>query len=197
MLAELYEKNPNYKPLGNDCFAHVSAIIGCQPLRHPAFARTAVWFEPPVFGHSVLIGPGSEIFAGAEIGDETVICNGASVREAAKIGSRCVIGRMVAISHDVVIGDRVKVMDQAHISGKSVIGDDTFVAQHTIFANDKDPREYVWSDQFSGPTIGKKVLLGAGCYVGADIQVGDGAIIAAMAIVTKHVQPGAIIKGKW
>ena len=197
MLAEWYEKNPNYKPLGNDCFAHVSAIIGCQPLRHPAFARKAEWFEPPVFGSAVLIGPGAEVFAGATIGGNTVICNGASVRENTRIGENCVIGRQATISHDCILGDNVRVMDQAHVTGKTTVGDGTFIAQHAVFANDKDPREYVWKDEFNGPTIGKKVLIGAGCYVGADIVIGDGAIIAALAIVTKNVQPGAIIKGKW
>jgi serine O-acetyltransferase len=43
------------------------------------------------------------------------------------------------------------------------------------------------------PTIGNNVLLGAGAKIIGDIEIGDGAMIGANAVVTKNVPAGAVI----
>ncbi len=46
-----------------------------------------------------------------------------------------------------------------------------------------------------GATIGNNVLLGAGAKIIGDIEIGDGAMIGANAVVTKNVPAGAVIVG--
>lgn len=45
------------------------------------------------------------------------------------------------------------------------------------------------------PTVGSRVVLGAGCTVLGDIEVGDSCTVGALAIVTKDVEAGATVIG--
>lgn len=45
------------------------------------------------------------------------------------------------------------------------------------------------------PRIGNDVMLGAGCVLLGDIEVGDGAVIGANAVVTKSVPAGCVALG--
>ena len=45
------------------------------------------------------------------------------------------------------------------------------------------------------PRIGRRVMLGAGCIVLGDIEVGDDVTIGANAVVTKSVPAGCVVAG--
>lgn len=45
------------------------------------------------------------------------------------------------------------------------------------------------------PRIGNDVMLGTGCVLLGDIEVGDGAVIGANAVVTKSVPSGCVALG--
>jgi acetyltransferase-like isoleucine patch superfamily enzyme len=135
------------------------------------------------------------VYAGAEIGEDTVICPYAHIREGAKIGKRCVIGVGVRIGFDAWIGDHVQIMDDTHISGGTVIGDRCFVAQHVCTANDDKPRGYVWKG-ITPVTIGADCVIGAGARLRPGITIGAGATIAMGAVVTRDVPAGAMVKGE-
>lgn len=89
------------------------------------------------------------------------------------------IGRRVAIDHGagVVIGET------------AVVGDDCVIYQGvTLGGVDLRPVK-------RHPTLGRKVVVGAGAKVLGAITVGDGARIGANAVVVNDVPPGAIAIG--
>ena len=90
-----------------------------------------------------------------------------------------VIGRRVVIDHGmgVVIGET------------AIVGDDVLI-YHGVTLGGK---EYTTAKRH--PTIGNRVLLGAGAKIIGNITVGDGAQIGANAVVTKTVPAGAVIVG--
>ena len=45
------------------------------------------------------------------------------------------------------------------------------------------------------PRIGNDVMLGAGCVLLGDIEVGDGAVVGANAVVTKSAPAGCVALG--
>ncbi len=45
------------------------------------------------------------------------------------------------------------------------------------------------------PCVGKHVYLGAGATLLGSISIGDGAIVGAGSVVTKNVEPGAVVAG--
>lgn len=174
---------------------HPAALLHIRPMRHPTFARQAqAVVDRTMLGINVRVGPFARLYAGATIGDESVIADAACVRENAIVGHHSVIGQMVQIGHDCVIGDHVQIMDGAHLSGECSVGDGTFIGPRVCMANDDRPQGY----KFKGLTpvrVGRNCLIGTGAILRAGITVGDGAIIAAGALVVKDVRAGAVVKG--
>lgn len=98
---------------------------------------------------------------------------GIEIHPGATIGRRVVIdhGMGVVIGETAIVGDDVLIYHGVTLGGK---------------VNDRVKRH---------PTIGNNVLLGAGAKIIGDIEIGDGAMIGANAVVTKNVPAGAVIVG--
>jgi UDP-2-acetamido-3-amino-2,3-dideoxy-glucuronate N-acetyltransferase len=174
---------------------HPTAILHHQPMRHPTFARKAqAYGSETVLGDNIMVGPFAVLYAGARIESNTVIADKVTVRENAHIGRDCIIGQMVQIGHDCIVGDRVQIMDCAHLSGECTVGDGTFIGQHASTANDDMPVGYQFTKNHP-VRIGKNCLIGMGARLRAGITIGDGAVIASGAVVTKDVPAGAKVMG--
>lgn len=87
------------------------------------------------------------------------------------------IGRRVVIDHGmgVVIGET------------AVVGDDVLI-YHGVTLGGK---EYTTAKRH--PTIGNRVLLGAGAKIIGNVTIGDDAKIGANAVVTKDVPAGTVV----
>jgi serine O-acetyltransferase len=98
---------------------------------------------------------------------------GIEIHPGATIGRRVVIdhGMGVVIGETAIVGDDVLIYHGVTLGGK---------------VNNRVKRH---------PTIGNNVLLGAGAKIIGDIEIGDGAMIGANAVVTKNVPAGAVIVG--
>ena len=94
------------------------------------------------------------------------------------------LGRRLVIDHGmgVVIGETAE------------IGDDCLV-YHAVTLGGKRPGDRNHSQGRRHPKVGSGVTIGAGALLLGDITVGDGARIAAQAVVTKDVPPGALAVG--
>ncbi|WP_130866002.1 serine O-acetyltransferase [Acidipropionibacterium timonense] len=98
---------------------------------------------------------------------------GIEIHPGATIGRRFFIdhGMGVVIGETAIVGDDVLMYHQVTLGGR---------------ARGRFKRH---------PTIGDRVLLGAGAKVIGDITVGDDAKIGANALVVKDVAPGAVVVG--
>lgn len=98
---------------------------------------------------------------------------GIEIHPGATIGRRVVIdhGMGIVIGETAIVGDDVLIYHGVTLGGK---------------VNDRVKRH---------PTVGNNVLLGAGAKLIGDIEIGDGAMIGANAVVTKNVPAGAVIVG--
>ena len=91
------------------------------------------------------------------------------------ISHNSIIGRGLRLPHPigVVIGDGVKIEDQVVIFQNVTIG-----------SHGKTDREKTY------PSIGKGVKIYAGARIIGGLTIGEGAVIAANAVVNKDVRPG-------
>jgi serine O-acetyltransferase len=98
---------------------------------------------------------------------------GIEIHPGATMGRRVVIdhGMGIVIGETAIVGDDVLIYHGVTLGGK---------------VNDRVKRH---------PTVGNRVLLGAGAKIIGDIEIGDGAMIGANAVVTKNVPAGAVIVG--
>ncbi len=163
----------------------------------PPGARQA----PP--GDAPFIHPTAEVSASAHIGPRTRIWHHAQVREKAVIGAECIIGKGVYIGAGVRVGHRVKVQNYALVYEGVTLEDGVFVGPHACLTNDRHPRAVTpdgtlqtaadWEIQ---PIhVGRGASIGAHATVIAGVTIGEWAMVAAGAVVTRDVPPHALVMG--
>ena len=102
-------------------------------------------------------------------------------------------GMNLHIGKHVFINSGCSFQDQGGI----YIGDNTLIGHQVVFAtinHDEDP--YKRASMFFKPIhIGKNVWIGAHATILPGVNIGDGAIIGAGAVVTKDVEPYTVVAG--
>ena len=102
-------------------------------------------------------------------------------------------GQNIAVGKRVFINEGCCFQDQGGIE----IGDDCLIGQQVVFATlNHDPAPRRRANMFAAPIrLGKRVWIGAHATVLAGVTVGDNAIVAAGAVVTKDVPANAVVAG--
>jgi acetyltransferase-like isoleucine patch superfamily enzyme len=172
------------------------AYLGKEPKGAGATARDVKFERRVVVGRGTSVGPHAVIFQDVAIGAETLIGDGASIREQCRIGSRCIISRYVTLNYNTTVGDRTRIMDLTHLTGNAIIGNDVFVSIHVSMVNDNEmiTRRYE-EGRIIGPRIDDKASIGAGACLLPGVRIGEGALVAAGAVVTKDVEPYGVVMG--
>lgn len=186
--------------LGEGITVFPGAVLGRPPLSSGATTRKPeVTLLPVRIGNNCIIGANAVIYADVEIGNNTMVCDTACIREGCRIGSFCVIAMGVTINYNASIGDRVRVMDNTHLTGNILIEDGVFVGMLVTTANDnymgrKPPAvEGKWVER--GPVIRQFATIGQGACILPGVEIGENAIVAANAVVTKNVEPRSVVMG--
>lgn len=149
------------------------------------------------------IHPSADVSESATIGDGASVWHLAQVRDGASIGSNCVIGRGAYIGTGVWIGDNTKVQNYALIYQPASIGSGVFIGPSVVLTNDTYPRAITpegalkshqdW--EAAGVTIENGASVGAHATCVAPVTIGEWAVVAAGAVVTKDVAPFALVAG--
>lgn len=102
-------------------------------------------------------------------------------------------GKNIRLGKNVFINSGCRFQDQGGI----IIGDGVLIGHNVVLAtlnHDVDPQKR--SDMFPAPIrIGKNVWIGAQATVLPGVTIGDGAIVAAGAVVTRDVPANVIVGG--
>ena len=102
-------------------------------------------------------------------------------------------GRNITIGKDVFINSGCHFQDQGGIE----IGDDVLIGQQVVIAtlnHDFNPEER--GNMSPSPVkIGNKVWIGAHATILPGVTIGDGAVVAAGAVVTKSVPAFSVVAG--
>jgi UDP-2-acetamido-3-amino-2,3-dideoxy-glucuronate N-acetyltransferase len=134
-----------------------------------------------------------------DIGENTSIWQYCVVLAGAKIGSKCNICSHCFIENDVVIGDRVTIKNGVYVFDSIYIADDVFIGPNVTFTNDIYPKSKRGAERISASypktIIGKGASIGGGATILPGITIGEGALIGAGAVVTKDVNPNAVVYG--
>ena len=132
-----------------------------------------------------------------EIGDGTKVWHFCHIQKGARIGENCSFGQNVNISNNVKIGNNVKVQNNVSIYEGVELEDGVFCGPSCVFTNDLTPRA-----EFPKGTAGyKKTVVKHGASIGANATIvcghtiGEYAMIAAGAVVTKDVSPYTLVAG--
>lgn len=135
-------------------------------------------------GRNVALGAFTNLY-GCVIGDETRIGAFVEIQKNARIGSRCKISSHTFICEGVTIEDNV------------------FIGHNVTFTNDLFPRATAQDgrlkqdgDWVCTPTLVKRnASVGSGATLLAGVTIGENAIVGAGSMVTRDVEPYAIVAG--
>lgn len=141
-------------------------------------------------------------------------------RDSWQLGERCFLSELAAVQAEkLIMGDRAYVAAHAYLTGTVTMGRDTTINAFTVVRGTinlgdavrigahtsllgfnhtmSDPDVEVFRQPISerGITIGNDVWIGSHVVILDGVTVGDKAMIAAGAVVTKDVPAGAIVGG--
>jgi len=133
---------------------------------------------------------------GAQVGEGTQIWHFSHVLEGSIVGSRCSIGQNVVIGPHVVVGDGCKIQNNVSVYDGVTLEDDVFCGPSCVFTNVLTPRAFVDRRSEFAPTLVKRgASIGANATVVCGTVIGEFAMIAAGAVVTRDVPPFALVAG--
>ena len=133
---------------------------------------------------------------GCAIGEGTKIWHFSHIMPNCTIGNKCNIGQNVVVSPDVILGNNVKVQNNVSIYTGVICEDDVFLGPSMVFTNVINPRSAVIrKDEYKKTIVKKGASIGANSTIICGNNIGEFALIGAGAVVTKEVQPYALVVG--
>lgn len=160
-------------------FSYLSTLFSIKKITYPYIALTAIWDKNTCFTkksalrrfskcHNVTLGDYSSIGANSEVYDAK-------------------IGRFTVIAKECILGVGIHPTN--------------FLTPHSIFykttpwAFHPEWKKCIDYDECQQITIGNDVWIGTRSIIFEGVNIGDGAIIASGAVVTKDVPPFAVVGG--
>ncbi len=136
-------------------------------------------------GPDSIIRPGTTIFSNVKTGDSFKTGHNALIRERTTIGNNVLVGSNVIIDGNVTIGNNVSIQGNVYIPTDVTIEDNVFIGPCAVLANDKYPIRKEYNPM--GPILRKGASVGANTTILPGAEIGEGAMVAAGALVTRNV----------
>ncbi len=133
---------------------------------------------------------------GCKIGKGTKIWHFCHIMSGSEIGENCNIGQNVVVSPGVRLGKNVKVQNNVSIYTGVICEDDVFLGPSMVFTNIINPRSAIIRKDSYVPTVVEKgASIGANSTIICGNRIGSYSFIGAGAVVTRDVQPYALVVG--
>lgn len=136
-------------------------------------------------GENALIRPNSIIYCDVKIGRNLKTGHGILIRENTEIGDNAMIGTGTIIEGFSKIGSNVSLQSCTYIPMETVIEDYVFIGPYAVLTNDKYPIRK--KNKLKGPILRRGASIGANATILPGVEIGEGAMVAAGALVAKDV----------
>ncbi|PCJ81814.1 MAG: N-acetyltransferase [Flavobacteriales bacterium] len=120
-----------------------------------------------------------------------------------EIGDNSKIGSFVEIQKNAIIGKNCKISSHSFICEGVHIKDNVFIGHGVTFINDKYPKAVNTDGSMQTDSdwkviatiVERGVSIGSGSTILCGIKIGENATVGAGSVVTRDVQPNAVIAG--
>ncbi len=146
---------------------------------------------PLTLGSKSLIRSHSIFYQGSTLGDGLVTGHRVTVRERTQAGINFQIGTSTEIQGDTTIGDHVRFQSNIFVGKNTRIGSFVWVLPYVVLTNDPTPP----SNVLLGCVIRDYASISAAVTVLPGVVIGEHALVAAQACVTKDVPPRMVVAG--
>ncbi len=147
-------------------------------IEHIEFSGTSI-------GENAVVRSNSIIYCKVTIGRNFRTGHNILIREDTTIGDNVLIGTNVVIDGNSTIGNNVSIQSNVYIPTNTMIEDNVFIGPCAVLANDKYPIRKKY--ELKGPVLRKGASIGANSTMLPGIEIGEGAMVAAGALVTKDI----------
>lgn len=120
-----------------------------------------------------------------------------------RIGEDTRVGAFVEVQRGATVGARCKISTHSFICSGVTIEDEVFVGHGVIFINDRRPyatnpdgslqAEGDWNLETT--MVRRRASIGSGAIIMCGVEIGEGAMIGAGALVTHNVAPNTLVVG--
>lgn len=120
-----------------------------------------------------------------------------------EVGDGSRIGAFVEIQKGAVIGERCKISSHSFICEGVTIEDECFIGHGVMFTNDRFPQatnpdgsaqtDADWTLELT--RVKRRASIGSNATIVCGLTIGEGALVAAGAVVTKDVPDFAVVAG--
>src|SRR2546428_9827524 len=117
------------------------------------------------------------------------------IRESTPNRDDCLFGSGGVVDFAVVIGDRVRLHSQVFIPEYSVLEDDCWLGPRVVLTNARFPASRRAKDTLQGVRIGRFAKVGANATLLPGVVIGAGALVGAVAVVTRDVPADTVVVG--
>lgn len=143
------------------------------------------------------VHPTSIVDDNVQIGENSKIWHFCHIQSGAVIGQNCSFGQNVNVSNNVKVGNGVKVQNNVSLYEGVELEDYVFCGPSCVFTNDLTPRaRYPKGHAGYKKTVVKHdASIGANATIVYGHSIGEFALIAAGAVITKNVPAHALMAG--
>ncbi len=142
-------------------------------------------FTGTTIGKNAIIRSGSVIYCDVVIGDDFQTGHNVIIREKTTIGNLVAIGTATVIEGNCRIGNHVSIQSMVYIPIDTTVEDNVFIGPNAVLTNDRYPPIRIGG--LKGPYIRKGAVIGANSTLLPGVCIGEGALVAAGAVVTRDV----------
>ena len=181
--------------IGHNTFIAENAVIG-HPGKDEKELLLAKKFDEvagAVIGDNCIIRDYAVIYSNARIGNFVQTGHHVLVREYTVIGDHSLVGSGTVIDDKCRIGENVSIQSMVYIPTNTEIEDNVFIGPRVCLTNDK----YMGRGKINliGPRIKRFARIGGNATILPGVVIGEDAVVAAGAVVTKDVAPHKVVAG--
>ncbi|MFC2017477.1 DapH/DapD/GlmU-related protein [Chloroflexota bacterium] len=181
--------------IGNNAYIDDGTILGRMPRSGASSRRRAEKHLPPLeIGDDCVISANVIVYAGTRIGKRVMIGDLASIREQNEIGDKTIIGRLIMMEPRTKIGKNVRTAAGTHLTSDMIIEDEAFIGSEISTTNDNLMGRGV-AGKYKGPHIKRGARIGSNSTLLPGVVIGEEALVAAGAVVTRDVPDRKIVMG--
>lgn len=181
--------------VGAGCLVGDGAIVGRPPHFGPHSSAPRKPAAETILEDGAAVLCGAVVLAGARLGPGAIVADQAHLRERAVLGGGSVLGRGSAMDNDVEAGADVRIGTNSYLTAGSLLEDRVFIGPGVVTTNDNTMGRLDPDDKLRGVLFRRGCRVGGGAVICPGLEIGAEAYIAAGAVVTRDVAPGARVLG--
>ena len=142
-------------------------------------------------GSNVVLRAYTVVYEDVVLGSRVETGHHVLIREETWVGDNTKIGTGTVIDGGVKIGRSTSIQSGVYLPPGTVIGNNVFLGPRVVVTNDRYPP----SRRLVGVIVEDGAVIGANAVLISGVKIGEHAVVAAGAVVTRDVPPGKVVAG--